>query len=286
VSSAERTRSMTAATMNYQDVQQEPYRDDPIEQPSTPVHRKSMPATTATPQRAASDASFWRNRRGKQDWLEDETDPAWRRTAGDDWGAPEDIAMAERERARQEWRERGANLLVNVGSKERLPTPTKTPIRGEQLGVLRGRGGSESTSRPCTPASEADWDVEAAVERRVVQVMFTVPKSKLRVVNADVDGNSILSVGQDADDGNGSSSNNNSSRGVKDTRSVKDLAGRFEQMSRRSSTPRTSPRPSPSNSIKSLKVRGKKSSETSLARQTSIRSARMASGNGKEKANE
>ena len=291
VSSAERTRSMTAATMNYQDVQQEPYRDDPVEHPSTPVHRKSMPATTATssttPQRAASDASFWRNRRGKQDWLEDETDPAWRRTAGDDWGAPEDIAMAERERARQEWRERGANLLVNVGSEERLPTPTKTPIRGEQLGVPRGRGGSESTSRPCTPASEADWDVEAAVERRVVQVMFTVPKSKLRVVNADVDGNSILSVGgQDADDGNGSSSNNNNnnSRGVKDTRSVKDLAGRFEQMSRRSSTPRTSPRPSPSNSIKSLKVRGKKSSETNLARQTSIRSARMAS--GKEKANE
>lgn len=30
-----------------------------------------------------------------------------------------------------------------------------------------------------------DWDVEAAVERRVVQVMFTVPREKLRVVNAD-----------------------------------------------------------------------------------------------------
>jgi hypothetical protein len=33
---------------------------------------------------------------------------------------------------------------------------------------------------------DEDWDVEAAVERRVVQVMFTVPKEKLRVVNADV----------------------------------------------------------------------------------------------------
>jgi len=32
---------------------------------------------------------------------------------------------------------------------------------------------------------DGDWDVEAAVERRVVQVMFTVPKEKLRVVNAD-----------------------------------------------------------------------------------------------------
>ena len=32
---------------------------------------------------------------------------------------------------------------------------------------------------------EDDWDVEDAVQRRVVQVMFTVPKEKLRVVNAD-----------------------------------------------------------------------------------------------------
>lgn len=32
---------------------------------------------------------------------------------------------------------------------------------------------------------EDDWDVESAVQRRVVQVMFTVPKEKLRVVNAD-----------------------------------------------------------------------------------------------------
>ena len=32
---------------------------------------------------------------------------------------------------------------------------------------------------------DVEWDVEAAVQRRVVQVMFTVPKEKLRVVNAD-----------------------------------------------------------------------------------------------------
>ncbi|KEF52663.1 uncharacterized protein A1O9_11080 [Exophiala aquamarina CBS 119918] len=32
---------------------------------------------------------------------------------------------------------------------------------------------------------DADWDVETAVQQRVVQVMFTVPKEKLRVVNAD-----------------------------------------------------------------------------------------------------
>jgi hypothetical protein len=75
--------------------------------------------------------------------------------------------------------------------------------------------------------------------------------------------------------------------GMKSPKSVKDLAGRFEQMSGSSGggrgSPRMSPRPSPSNSIKSLKVRGKASS-ASLARQTSIRSAReRVSSKGKEK---
>lgn len=42
---------------------------------------------------------------------------------------------------------------------------------------------------------DEDWDVESAVERRVVQVMFTVPKEKLRVVNkgTDGDGESMMS---------------------------------------------------------------------------------------------
>ena len=53
-----------------------------------------------------------------------------------------------------------------------------------------------------------EWDVESAVERRVVQVMFTVPKEKLRIVNGapDVDEESIGgrdqdTVGQDAAQG-------------------------------------------------------------------------------------
>lgn len=36
--------------------------------------------------------------------------------------------------------------------------------------------------------NDEEWDVESAVERRVVQVMFTVPKEKLRVVNRGPDG--------------------------------------------------------------------------------------------------
>jgi hypothetical protein len=35
--------------------------------------------------------------------------------------------------------------------------------------------------------SDDEWDIERAVENRVVQVMFTVPKEKLRVVNQDVE---------------------------------------------------------------------------------------------------
>jgi hypothetical protein len=41
---------------------------------------------------------------------------------------------------------------------------------------------------------DEEWDVEAAVENRVVQVMFTVPKKKLRVVNADQDAVSDVDV--------------------------------------------------------------------------------------------
>jgi hypothetical protein len=96
--------------------------------------------------------------------------------------------------------------------------------------------------------------VEAAVERRVVQVMFTVPKSKLRVVNADVDGSSLISAPRDSfsEERTGESSGSPSR--------VKDLASRFEQISSSPRmSPRASPRPSPSPSIKSLKIRAQKS---------------------------
>ena len=38
-----------------------------------------------------------------------------------------------------------------------------------------------------------DWDVERAAENRVVQVMFTVPRGELRVVNTDVERASLVS---------------------------------------------------------------------------------------------
>lgn len=55
--------------------------------------------------------------------------------------------------------------------------------------------GGQSAEKVQTAAEEEEWDVESAVEKRVVQVMFTVPREKLRVVNkGDGDGESVLSA--------------------------------------------------------------------------------------------
>ena len=45
---------------------------------------------------------------------------------------------------------------------------------------------------------DEEWDVESAVERRVVQVMFTVPKEKLRVVNRGPDGDGVSVVSRES----------------------------------------------------------------------------------------
>ncbi|RMD41078.1 hypothetical protein DV735_g4056, partial [Chaetothyriales sp. CBS 134920] len=45
--------------------------------------------------------------------------------------------------------------------------------------------GQAMSPEPQEPKSDDEWDIEAAVQNRVVQVMFTVPKETLRVVNAD-----------------------------------------------------------------------------------------------------
>ncbi|KAK1816167.1 hypothetical protein LTR12_009416 [Friedmanniomyces endolithicus] len=45
---------------------------------------------------------------------------------------------------------------------------------------------------------EEEWDVEGAARKRDVQVMFTVPKARLRVVNADMDRASMRSASEGA----------------------------------------------------------------------------------------
>lgn len=47
------------------------------------------------------------------------------------------------------------------------------------------------TSDVAMSYDDGDWDIESAIERRVVQVMFTVPREKLRVVNSGPDGDGV-----------------------------------------------------------------------------------------------
>ncbi|ETN43066.1 uncharacterized protein HMPREF1541_02224 [Cyphellophora europaea CBS 101466] len=84
-------------------------------------------------------------------------------------------------------------------SPQRRLSPSQEFWRGQRGAqdwkVVAGEMGAEGASQSRTirrkpvpsPAQqdEGDWDVESAVQNRVVQVMFTVPKEKLRVVNAD-----------------------------------------------------------------------------------------------------
>ncbi|KEQ59016.1 uncharacterized protein M437DRAFT_57963 [Aureobasidium melanogenum CBS 110374] len=58
---------------------------------------------------------------------------------------------------------------------------------------------SKAEAEKQTPEDEReDWDIEEAAANRDVQVMFTVPKARLRVVNADVDKASLRSISDGA----------------------------------------------------------------------------------------
>ena len=115
---------------------------------------------------------------------------------------------------------RSISTSPDSGERSRSSSPTKqqhhdveVPRRAASTGAMLWRkkqgardwdvGGNGSTREAVGGLSgerpeeeEEEWDVESAVERRVVQVMFTVPKERLRVVNAgpDGDGASILSL--------------------------------------------------------------------------------------------
>ncbi|KAI8961645.1 hypothetical protein F5Y11DRAFT_222594 [Daldinia sp. FL1419] len=54
-------------------------------------------------------------------------------------------------------------------------------------GVAGGGGGAQDRLAAAEEDEDEEWDIEKAIERRLVQVMFTVPKEPLRVVNAEPD---------------------------------------------------------------------------------------------------
>ncbi|KAM0464602.1 hypothetical protein ACHAPV_002434 [Trichoderma viride] len=80
-------------------------------------------------------------------------------------------------------------------STDMLSNDYETPLTAIGSDILRRKQGRQDWEGAGAGAGSAagrenDWDIERAVENRLVQVMFTVPKERLRVVN-----------GEDFDDG-------------------------------------------------------------------------------------
>ncbi|KAL1860467.1 hypothetical protein VTK73DRAFT_7342 [Phialemonium thermophilum] len=79
-----------------------------------------------------------------------------------------------------------------------------------EAGTASEEGGSGTGGAGGRAGEDEDWDIERAVERRLVQIMFTVPKERLRVVNAEVEAEEEAAVVEDvehqAEKGGGESS--------------------------------------------------------------------------------
>lgn len=104
-------------------------------------------------------------------------------------------AFWRRRQGRADWEDE-IDRDVAAAAEDPLESPTKS-TRSEGMATEGTRGEREGQEE----GEGADWDVEDAVQQRVVQVMFTVPKEKLRVVNVDPDGLSVVSDGDRREEG-------------------------------------------------------------------------------------
>lgn len=138
---------------------------------------KSLTAPTRRPphRRTASESSaFLRLKQGKQDWSTSGKETAWNPFDDGldtgDWGDPGPPSPPPPVPSHK--------LIVGNGQKRKpVPGPKVTPSN-------KGKENNE----------DDDWDVEQAAAGRDFQVMFTMPKARLRVVNADLDRQSMRSV--------------------------------------------------------------------------------------------
>lgn len=131
-------------------------------------------------------ASFTGGRYAETDGMQSATSSPTKERRRVPGGAPQRSvsdggALLRQKRGKQDWEEGGG-----------WPAYHDDPDPGD-WGEREGARSSAERRR-----AEEEWDVEEAAGKRDVQVMFTVPKSRLRVVNADVDGASVRSASDGA----------------------------------------------------------------------------------------
>lgn len=176
-SSQPRTSSMTSTSAS--SPVKTGYKDDPDEVEEVDEWARTVsPAPGDGVKRAVSDAPFWKSKRGQKDWLTGSDDE------DDDEATLNAVAMSpSRPSSNKRPKRPRANSTTSPGSSRPL---TRVTVSRQVTGAAVGEAGGE--------ASDDDWDVERAAESRVVQLMFTVPRQRLRVVNCDVDNMSLVSL--------------------------------------------------------------------------------------------
>lgn len=171
-SSHARTSSINSVSATSSPVK-ERYRDEPeVDEWARAV----SPAPGDGVKRAVSDAAFWKSKRGQKDWLtgsDDESESDTTPAPSASPAHPNSCKKLRRPRAKSTTTP-GSSRPVTGNVASRPPTGTA---------VADGNG-----------EDEEDWDVERAAESRLVQLMFTVPRQRLRVVNCDVDNQSMISL--------------------------------------------------------------------------------------------
>lgn len=176
-SSHARTSSMNTASANPSPVEDR-YRDEPDESEVDEWARTvSPPPPVDGVKRAVSDAAFWKSKRGEKDWL----------TGSDDEESESQIRTPLTS-ATPSHPSSGQRRLRRPRSQS--STTSTRPVTG----ATTSRPPRDSAVADGTGEDEEDWDVERAAESRLVQLMFTVPRQRLRVVNCDVDNQSMMSL--------------------------------------------------------------------------------------------
>lgn len=148
--------------------------------------------TSGVPRRTASDGSeFLRLKRGPRDWepagSKEPADIRWVQPYSDDPPSP-DLG---------DWGE-GMVPEIHVQKYSDNPIVFKKRRLGNENNPRDSAMGDCSVNNKTNEEEGDDWDVEQLAAKRDVQVLFTLPKATLRVVNADPERASQRSVSEGA----------------------------------------------------------------------------------------